>query len=186
MCRNSSLQFSKPIPALRFFRIQHGFTLVELLVVLVVMGIALGIVVVQLMPDDRAALREEASRLALLLENAGLEARSSGRSMAWSVENTRYLFWKKNNYNDWARIEDDSMFRPRTLLQGTRIGEITLEDQPVKTGGRIALSATAYAPPFRIKMSNASAGATIIGKSTGEVIVHSDDSPAVNSNRAVP
>jgi general secretion pathway protein H len=150
------------------------------------MGIALGLVVVQLMPDDRSALREEAARLALLLENAGLEARSSGRSMAWSAENTRYLFWKKNNYNDWTRIEDDSMFRPRTLPEGTRIGAITLEDQPVKAGEQIALSASAYAPPFRIKLSNASASATIIGKSTGEVVVQPDDAPVGNSNRASP
>ena len=148
------------------------------------MGIALGIVVVQLMPDDRTALREEAARLALLLENAGLEARSSGRSMAWSVENSRYLFWKKNNYNDWARIEDDSMFRPRTLPEGTRIGEVTLEDQPVKPDEKIALSASAYAPPFRIKINNTFASATIIGKSTGEVIVQSDDAPIGNFIRA--
>jgi len=186
MCESRALRFCSIIPSFKIFRIQRGFTLVELLVVLVVMGIALGIVVVQLMPDDRAALHEEAARLALLLENAGLEARSSGRSMAWSAENTGYLFWKKNNYNDWARIEDDSMFRPRSLPEGTRFGEITLEDQPVKAGEQIALSASAYAPPFRIKISNATAGATIIGKSTGEVIVQADDVPEGNSNRATP
>jgi general secretion pathway protein H len=186
MCRSRILRFFSHIPSFNFSGIQRGFTLVELLVVLVVMGIALGIVVVQLMPDDRAALREEAARLALLLENAGLEARSSGRSMAWSVENTGYLFWKKNNYNDWARIEDDSAFRPRTLPEGTHIGEVTLEDQLVKPGVQLALSASAYAPPFRIKISNASASSTIIGKSTGEVIVQSDDAPEGNSNRATP
>lgn len=153
---------------------------------MVVMGIALGIIVVQLMPDDKTTLREEAARLALLLENAGLEARSSGRSMAWSSENTRYQFWKKNDYNDWTRIEDDTDFRPRVLAQGVQIGEITLDSQPVKPGEQLALSASAFAPPFRIRMSNNSAGTTIIGKSTGEVIVQSDDIPDGNSNRANP
>lgn len=157
-------------------RQQHGFTLVELLVVLVVMGIALGIVVVQLMPDDRTMLREEAARLALLIENAGLEARSSGRSMAWSGENTRYLFWKKNDYNDWARIEDDTAFRPRTLPEGMQINEITVEDQPIKHGEQLALSGSAFALPFRIRLSNASASTSVVGKSTGEVVVESNDS----------
>lgn len=157
-----------------FHRTDKGFTLVELLVVLVVMGIALGIVVVQLMPDEHTALREEAARLALLLENAGLEARSSGHSLAWSAESTRYLFWKKNNYNDWTRIEDDTSFRPRTLPDGIQINEITVEDQPIKHGEQLSLSASAFALPFRIRMSNTVASTSIIGKSTGEVIVQSN------------
>jgi general secretion pathway protein H len=172
---------STGITSFKLFRVHRGFTLIELLVVLVVMGIALGIVVVQLMPDDRTTLREESARLALLLENAGLEARSSGRSMAWSSENTRYLFWRKNDYNDWARIQDDTPFRPRILPEGMQIGEITLDDQLVKPGEQLALSASAYALPFRIKMSFASANTTVIGKSNGEVIVQSDDNPDGNS-----
>lgn len=143
------------------------------------MGIALGIVMVQLMPDDRTTLREEAARLALLLENAGLEARSSGRSMAWSSEKTHYLFWKKNDYNDWTRIEDDTAFRPRTLPEGIQINGITVEDQPLKQGEQLALSASAFALPFRIRMSNASASTSVVGKSTGEVIVESNDSQNV-------
>jgi general secretion pathway protein H len=180
MSKSPSLRISTP----KLFWIHQGFTLVELLVVMVVMGIALGIVVVQLMPDDRTSLREEAARLALLLENAGLEARSSGRSMAWSSENTSYLFWKKNNYNDWTRIEDDTIFRPRELIQGIQIGEVTLDNQPIQSGEHLALSSSAFAPPFRIHMSNKSFSTTIIGKSTGEVIVQPDDIPDGNSNRA--
>jgi len=167
-------------------RPQQGFTLVELLVVLVVMGIALGMVVVQLMPDDRTTLREEAARLALLLENAGLEARSSGRSMAWSAEKTHYLFWKKNDYNDWARIEDDTSFRPRILPEGIQINEVTVEEQPLKPGEPLALSASSFALPFRIRMSNAAFSANVIGKSTGEVIVESNDTENADAARATP
>jgi general secretion pathway protein H len=180
MSRSPSLRVSFS----KHFRIQQGFTLVELLVVLVVMGIALGIVVVQLMPDDRTTLREEAARLALLLENAGLEARSSGRSMAWSTENTRYLFWKKNAYNDWARIDDDTSFRPRALPPGILIGEVNVDNHLLKPGEQLALSSSAFALPFRIRMSNASASTTVIGKSDGEVIVQADDIPAGTSTRA--
>ncbi len=98
-----------------------GFTLIELLVVLVVMGVALGLVAVQLMPDNRAILREEAQRLALLVENAGMEARVSGRPLAWSGEKNSYRFWKKNDYADWVRIEDAAAFRARTLPEGMHI-----------------------------------------------------------------
>jgi general secretion pathway protein H len=152
-------------------RLNQGFTLVELLVVLVVMGIALSMVVVQLMPDDQAILRQEAARLALLLENAGLEARASGHSMAWSAENTRYRFWKKNEYNDWTPIEDGSSFRSRNFPEGIRIVDMTVEDLPFKQGEQFALSASAFALPFKVRMNFASANVMIDGKSTGEVNV---------------
>jgi len=163
---------------------QSGFTLIELLVVLVVMGVALGLVMVQLMPDRRAPLREEAGRLALLLENAGLEARASGRSLAWSGEKNSYRFLSKNEYGDWIRIDDDSSFRPRTLPQGVSFGEVSVEEQPLKPGEYVLLSANSFAVPFRIRLylSAESGGeygsASVIGKSTGDVVFSFDDQPA--------
>ncbi|MFA6972665.1 MAG: prepilin-type N-terminal cleavage/methylation domain-containing protein [Gallionella sp.] len=148
---------------------QHGFTLVELLVVLVVIGITLGMTMVQLMPDNRAALRKESERLALLLENAALEAQASGRSLAWSGEASHYRFWKKNDYNDWVRIEDDTMFRPRDLPEGIRISQITVEDLTLKPGDKLSLSAHGYTLPFCISIGNQYGNASVIGKSTGDV-----------------
>lgn len=158
--------------------LQSGFTLIELLVVLVVMGVALGLVMVQLLPDKRAPLREEAGRLALLLENAGMEAHASGRSLAWSGEKSNYLFWKKNNYGDWVRIDDETLFRPRTLPEGMRIGEITVEQQAVKPGEYMLLSATSFAVPFRIRLTSEYGSASVIGKSTGDVVATLDGQPA--------
>lgn len=163
---------------------QSGFTLIELLVVLVVIGVALGLVMVQLMPDHRAPLREEAGRLALLLENAGLEARASGRSLAWSGEKNSYRFLSKNEYGDWVRIDDDSSFRPRTLPLGVSFGEVSVEEQPLKPGEYVLLSANSFAVPFRIRLylSAESGGeygsASVTGKSTGDVVFSLDDQPA--------
>ena len=158
--------------------IQRGFTLVELLIVMVVMGIALGMVMVQLMPDHRAPLREEAGRLSLLLENAGLEARASGHSLAWSGEKNSYRFFGKNEYGDWVRIDDDSSFRPRTLPEGVSIGELSVEEQTLKPGEYILLSANSFAVPFRIRLSSEYGGASVTGKSTGDVVFSLDDQPA--------
>lgn len=149
--------------------LQHGFTLIELLVVLVVMSMALGMIVAQLMPDDRAALREEAQRLALLLENAGMEARTSGRSMAWAAEKNSYGFWKKNDYGDWVRLEGDAMFRSRTLPPGIDIGEVSVETQPLKPGEHISLSASSFGLPFHIRLTGEHASASVTGSSTGDV-----------------
>ena len=163
--------------------LQRGFTLIELLVVLVVMGVALGLVVVQLMPDKQAPLREEASRLALLLENAGLEARASGRSLAWAGEKNKYRFLHRNAYGDWVRIDDDSPFRPRTLHEGVNIGEVSVEQQAIKPGEYVLLSAHSFALPFLVRLSSEYGSASVTGKSTGAVIFSLDDSQPENTSR---
>lgn len=160
---------------------QRGFTLIELLVVMVVMGVALGLVMVQLMPDHRAPLRDEAGRLALLLENAGLEARASGRQLAWSGEKNSYRFFNKNEYG-WVRIDDDSLFRPRTLPEGVNIGEVSVEEQPLKPGEYVLLSANSFAVPFRIRLSSEYGSASVTGKSTGDVAFAVDDQQAGNAS----
>lgn len=153
---------------------QSGFTLIELLVVIVVMGIALGMVVLQLMPDKVATVREEAARLALLLENAGMEARASGRSIAWTGEKGSYRFYRRNDYGDWVRIDDDAMFRPRTLAEGVNINEVSVEDQPLKPGEYVILSANSYAEPFQIHLGSEYGSAAVNGRSTGDVTYQLD------------
>lgn len=137
--------------------------------VIVVMGIALGMVVLQLMPDRLVALREESARLSLLLENAGMEARASGRSIAWMGDKGGYRFYRKNDYGDWVRVDDDAMFRSRALAEGVNINEVTVEEQPLKPGEYVIFSANSYAVPFRIRLANEAGGATVVGRSTGDV-----------------
>ena len=160
------------MPKLSSFRLSHhphGFTLIELLVVLIVMGVAMGMVMLQLMPDKNAALREEAGRLSLLLENAGLEARASGRSLAWSGEGSRYRFLAKNEYGDWVRIDDESVFRPRILPEGVNVGGISVEGQALKEGEFVLLSANTFAVPYSIRLNSAYGHGMVTGKSTGDV-----------------
>ncbi len=154
---------------------QVGFTLIELLVVLVVMGIVLGMTAVKFMPDDRAVLRDEAQRLALLLENAGMEARASGRSLAWSPEGNGYRFWRLDDYGTWVRIDNDAAFRPRTFPEGVHITSVTVEMQPLQPEARLLLGAATFNLPFRIVLGNAHGQASVIGGSTGSVTFESGE-----------
>lgn len=133
------------------------------------MGIVLGIVFVQLMPDNRAVLLDEAQRLALLLENAGMEARASGRPLAWSAEKNAYRFWKKNDYGEWVRLEDDGIYRSRTLPDGLGIAEVSVETQPLKSGDLMSLNAHAFTLPFHIRLTAEHGSASVAGSSTGAV-----------------
>ncbi len=152
-----------------------GFTLIEILVVLVVMGITLGLAAVQLMPDSRAVLRDEAQRLALLLENAGMEARASGRPLAWSAEKGGYLFWNKNDYGEWVRIDNDELFGVRTLPDGIAIAEVSVELQPLKAGEIMSLNAFSFTLPFDIRLTAETGSAHVTGSSTGAVSAQLDN-----------
>ena len=60
-----------------------GFTLVEILAVLVIIGIAIGLIRVNFTPHPAKTLEEEARRLALLFEQARDDAMTSGCTIAW-------------------------------------------------------------------------------------------------------
>ena len=160
----------------------QGFTLIELLVVLVVMGVALGMVAVQLMPDDSSRLRQSGEQLALLLENAGLEARSSGVAMAWVGRKTRYQFFQRDEQGLWQSVDGGS-FRARELEEGVSIAAVELDGKPVELGTRLPLSATSFASPFNIKLSAGAAVLFVVGDGIGRVSITQDkeaNAPAAN------
>lgn len=160
----------------------QGFTLIEFLVVMVVMGIALGMAAVQLMPDDSSRLRQAGEQLALLLENAGMEARSSGVAMAWVAKRNQYQFFQRNEQGIWESIDSGS-FRPRALEEGITIAAVELDGKPVELGSRLPLSATSFASPFNIKLSAGAALLYVVGNGVGTVSVTLDkdaNAPAVN------
>ncbi len=150
-----------------------GFTLIELLVVLVIVGIVLGIASVQLMPDDASRLRRTGEQLALLLENAGLDARSSGVVMAWVGKRDRYLFFQRNAQGVWEAVDSGS-FRPRALEEGITIASIELDGKPVALGSRLPLSATSFASPFNIKLATGASVLYVVGDGGGKVSVTLD------------
>jgi len=150
-----------------------GFTLIELLVVLLIMGIVLGLATVKLMPDDASRLRQAGEQLALLLENAGLEARSSGVAMAWVGKRNEYLFFKRNERGVWESV-DAGAYRPRALGEGVTIAAVELDGKPVELGSRLPLSATSFASPFNIKLSAGTSVLYVAGNGVGTVAVTLD------------
>ncbi len=93
-------------------RAERGYTLVELLVVLVVIGIMLGLVSLSLAPDPQGRLRRDAERLEALFALAAEEAQLTSHPIAWRGDEKGYAFYRRER-DGWSAFETDAQFRAR-------------------------------------------------------------------------
>jgi general secretion pathway protein H len=93
-----------------------GFTLLEILVVLVILAIGAGIVVVALAPDPQAAARREAQRFAGALEYAAARAQWRAETLGVDAAGNQIRFFRRDPATDeWRLVTDDDMLAARML-----------------------------------------------------------------------
>lgn len=97
----------------RKVRCSAGFTLLELLLVLVIAGITLGAVAFNALPGPQQSLQREAQRLALLMQLARDEAIVRNQAIAFEAVGDRGYRFVVRDGNEWAPIEHDDMLRAR-------------------------------------------------------------------------
>lgn len=96
----------------KFPRPERGFTLLELLVVMVIAGITLGAVSFNAMPSERQVLQNDAQKIALLLQSARDEAIVRNRPVAFEADAGGYRFMSREN-NVWQPLLGDELLRER-------------------------------------------------------------------------
>ncbi|WP_240903297.1 GspH/FimT family pseudopilin [Caulobacter sp. 602-2] len=96
---------------------REGFTLVELMIVLVIMGLLAGAVVLAL-PDGRLSLPQEAERFAAALLRARDEAVFRGGQVRVVAAGGVYRFERRAG-RDWRPL-DEAPFRARPFEDGTQ------------------------------------------------------------------
>lgn len=109
-----------------------GFSLIEILVVIVIIGIISGIALLSLgiLGDDRQ-LQTEARRLTSLIEVAQDEATMQGREFGVEFMNDSYRFVEYDPFiNQWGELIGDDMLRLRELPDDVEF-VLTLEGQRV-------------------------------------------------------
>ena len=115
----------------------RGFTLLEMLVAVLIMGILAGTISARMQPGNGDLLRVEAERLAQLLELAAQEARISGTAIAWTSDGRSYRFWRHGGDDGWSEIRDDDGLRARSLPHGMRISQLRSEAAAAQASMRL-------------------------------------------------
>lgn len=112
---------------------QRGFTLIEILVVIVVIGTVVGVIAVRFdfnTSDD--TLREHTRRLDVLLHLAWEQAQIEGRSVGLQIERDSFSFYTYDPLQrQWFAMEEDEFFRRRELPEGVTF-DLRMEDKDIE------------------------------------------------------
>lgn len=127
-----------------------GFTLVEMMVVMVIAGLLIVLVSLKALPSSNQALQEEASRIAQLLQLARDEAIVRNKPVAFEAEGQLYRFLVRNN-GQWQILNDVDVLRERAFKQ---VGiNLSIDPKPTETGNlRIVFGREPIDKPFVLTM----------------------------------
>lgn len=163
-----------------------GFTLIEIMVVMVIFAIAAGLVTLRMLPDDRERARREADSAAVLLERAADEAERTGRVIAWHPDGASARFEVPDQDGKWIPLADDPDFGERTLAgelawsalhfvqpPDTGAGAADAGSDAAASGTRLVFLPGQTVPLFDIRLGKADAQVLLRGDALGRVSVES-------------
>jgi general secretion pathway protein H len=170
-----------------------GFTLVEILVVVVIMAIVISLAVLSIGTTGRDAQLDEESRrieglVGLLHERALLE----GRDFGMRIEPAAYEFVVYDSRRDrWTALDQEHEFRRRDLPKGVSF-QLELDSQVVvikpmdrnltsdtTPAPQLAIAASGEGTPFRLTLlrDGTASRASVDGDALGKITRSSSDHP---------
>ena len=138
----------------------RGFTLIEILVVLMVLGIGLGVIALSSGHDSTAILRHESERLRSALEHAAQLAQWRRSTLLWQADATGYRF--STLAADGAVIEEsEPTLAWHPLPAGVRM-RVT-DASGISVPLRLVLRASGRNDPYAIAIESGSGAWMIAG-----------------------
>jgi len=161
-----------------------GFTLIEILVAMTIIGVLSVMLVVVMAPGDTTLARTEARRLAALLELALAEARAGGQSIAWSPVEGGYTFWRRAEDGEWTRFPDDSPYKRRSLPAATQLRDVQVDARALAPGERVLLSPYGLSGAIQATIAGGNMSFTLRGGPLGRIAQESE--PVAGANARSP
>jgi len=132
----------------------RGFTLIEVLVVVLIIGITAGLVVLGIGSDERQATEREAKRLAGALEHAAAAAQWRAETLGVSAEGAGYRFWRRGADDRWTALADDDVLAPRMLPAGVSVLPSSYAGAPVPPDVILPLRASGRNEPYALVIAS--------------------------------
>ena len=145
-----------------------GFTLIEIMVVLLIVAITIGMVGINLQRGDNNRVQEEADRIVILLQAAREEAILQGKVFAVQFSNDGYRFLRDNNKGKLELIEQDDVLSPRSLPDGVTLS-FTLDGAVADTEAGLILDPSGSFTPFVLTLRAGEATWQALGLANGKI-----------------
>ena len=124
-----------------------GFTLIEILVVVAIVGIVVAVAAVNLFPSNEQLARREAAEVALAIERARDGAWFGGLPTSVTLEGGRVRQWRFTG-EAWSAEGQ----RETALSPAVKIGAVTIEGHPLRDGERLVFLSDGLGTPFRVAL----------------------------------
>lgn len=161
-----------------------GFTLIEILVVMVIIGVIVTLAAVRFGGNDVDTLQQEAERMSLLLETARDEAIAGGNLLGLAPSAHGYRFMKQDATAHWVPLDDNEVLRPRTLPDMVSLENPRVNLQPLLPDTYVAFSPSGVNAPFSITLRTGEVTRILSADALGRVSLTIPGLPAATPSAA--